>query len=110
MNSAFRRYMVILILLFIIWGKYFVWSGFLNQIALNFAIFYPLGFWVGYRSQFENVRVAYATAFAFNILNYLLVIYLGVRIEDWATVVLDFVSVGFLIKIGLIMGRRTQEL
>lgn len=109
MNSAFWRYQLILSLLFIIWGEFFVSGGVLNQLVFNFAIFYPLGFLVGYRPQFENIRSAYIAAFSFNSLSYLVATISEVQIESWTMVVLDFVSVGFLFKAGMIMGQRAQS-
>jgi hypothetical protein len=109
MNSAFLRYLLILSLLFIIWGEFFVSGGVLNQLAFNFAIFYPLGFLVGYRPQLENIRSAYIAAFSFKILSYLLASISEVPIESWTMVVLDFASVGFFLKAGMIMGQRAQS-
>lgn len=109
MNSAFWRYLLILSLLFIIWGEFFVSGGVLNQLAFNFAIFYPLGFLVGYRPRFENIRSAYIAAFSFNILSYLVASISEIPIESWTMVVLDFVSLGFFLKAGMIMGQRAQS-
>ena len=108
MNSAFWRYLLILSLLFIIWSEFFVSGGVLNQLAFNFAIFYPLGFLVGYRRRFENIRSAYTAALLFNILSYLVASISEIPIESWTMVVLDFVSVVFFLKVGMIMGQRTQ--
>ena len=108
MNSAFWRYLLILSLLFIIWGEFFVSDGVLNQLTFNFAIFYPLGFLVGYRSRFENKRTAYIAAFSFNILSYLVASISEIPIESLSMAVLDFVSVGILLKAGMIMGQRAQ--
>ena len=109
MNSAFWRYLLILSLLFIIWGEFFVTGGILNQLALNFAIFYPLGFLAGYRARFEDIRSAYIAAFSFNILSYLIAIFSEIPIVSWTIVVLDFVSVGFFLKAGMIMGQHAQS-
>ena len=109
MNSKLWRYLLILSLLFIIWGEFFVSGGVLNQLAFNFAIFYPLGFLVGYRPSFENIRLAYIAAFLFNSLSYLLASILEVPIESWTLIVLDFVSVGFYLKAGMIIGQRAQS-
>ena len=62
MNSAFWRYQIILTLLLIFWGDFFVSGGLLNQLAFNFALFYPLGFLVGYGPKLENRRTAYVAA------------------------------------------------
>lgn len=109
MNFAYWRYLLILSLLFIIWGEFFVSGGVLNQLTFNFAIFYPLGFLVGYRSRLENMRSAYIAAFSFNILSYLVASISEVPIESWTLVVLDFVSVGFFLKAGMIIGKRSQS-
>jgi len=99
--------MLILSLLFIIWGEFFVSGGVLNTLAFNFAIFIPLGFLVAARPQSENLRSAYLAAYSFNTLSYCLSSISGSPIENWSLVVLDFVSVGFLLKVGMIMGQRT---
>lgn len=109
MNSTFWRYLLILSLLFIIWGEFFVSGGLLNQLAFNFALFYPLGFLVGYRPQLENKRSAYSAAFSFNILSYLIASISEIPIESWTIVVIDFGSVGFFLKVGMIMGQRAQS-
>lgn len=109
MNSAIWRYLLILSLLYIIWGEFFVESGVLNQLALNFAIFYPLGFLVGYRSRLETIRTAYITAFSFNILSYIMASIAGIPIESWIMVVLDFGSVGLFLKVGMIVGQRQAK-
>ena len=109
MNSVFLRYLLILSLLFIFWGEFFVSGGVLIQLTFNFAIFYPLGFLVGYRPRFENIRTAYIAAFSFNILSYLIASISEIPIESWTIVVLDFVSVGFFLKAGMIMGQRAQS-
>ena len=109
MNTAFWRYLLILSLLFIIWGEFFVSGGVLNQLVFNFAIFYPLGFLVGYRPRLENIRTAYITALIFNIFSYLVASISEIPIESWTMVVLDFVSVGFFLKAGMIIGQRAQS-
>ena len=61
-KTAFARYLLLLGLLFIFWSEFFVAGGALNQLAFNFAVFYPLGFLVfvklgeivGKRTQAEN--------------------------------------------------------
>lgn len=108
MNTAFWRYLLILSLLFLIWGEFFVSGGALNQLAFNFAIFYPLGFLVGYRPTLEDIRTAYFAAFSFNIFSYLVATISEIPIESWTMVVLDFVSVVILIKAGIMMGQRAQ--
>lgn len=109
MNSAFWRYFLILSLLFIVWGEFFVSDGLLNQLTFNFAIFYPLGFLVGYRSRLENVRSAYLAAITFNSLSYLVAVFSEIPIEGWTMVVQDFVSLFVFLKIGMIVGQRAQS-
>lgn len=109
MNSAFWRYFFILSLLFIFWGEFFVSDGLLNQLTFNFALFYPLGFLVGYRPRHENLRSAYLAAFLFNCLSYLVAGISEIPIENWTMVVLDFISLIFFLKIGMIMGQRAQS-
>ena len=108
MKSNFWRYLLILSLLFIIWGEFFVSGGVLNQLTFNFAIFYPLGFLVGVRPRQENIRSAYIAAYSFNGLSYLVSSLSAIPIESWTMVVVDFISVGFFLKAGMIMGQRTQ--
>lgn len=109
MNRTFWRYLLILSLLYIIWGEFFVSGGVLSQLAFNFAIFYPLGFLVGYRPRFESITIAYIAAFSFNILSYVIATVSGIPIESWAMAVLDFISVGFFLKAGMTIGQRAQS-
>ncbi len=109
MNSVFWRYQLLLSLLFIIWGEFFVAGSTLNQLAFNFALFYPLGFLAGYRQQFEGLRTAYLAAFSFNLLSYLIASIGGIVIESWTIVAVDFVSLIFIIKAGTIIGQRAQS-
>ena len=109
MNLAFWRYLLILSLLFIIWGEFFVFGGVLNQLTFNFAVFYPPGFLVGYRPPSENKQSAYMAAFIFNILSYIVASISGMPIGSWAMVLLDFVSIIFFLKGGMIMGQRAQS-
>lgn len=109
MNTAFWRYLLILSLLFIIWGEFFVSGGALNQLAFNFAIFYPLGFLVGYRPKMEDNRTAYLAAVVFNIFSYVVASVSDISVESWTMVVLDFASVGLLLKAGIMIGHRSQS-
>lgn len=84
-------------------------DGPLNQLTFNFAVFYPLGFLVGYRPRLENLRSAYLAAFLFNCLSYLFAGISGIPIESWTMVVLDFISFIVFLKIGTIMGQRAQS-
>ena len=109
MNSAFWRYTLILSVLFIFWGQFFVSDSLFNQLTFNFALFYPLGFFVGYRPRLENLRSAYLAAFLFNLLSYLVAGISGIPIESWTMVGLDFLSLVVFLKVGMIMGRRAQS-
>jgi len=107
MNFAFWRYQLLLTVLFLFWGEFFDSGGALNQLAFNFAVFYPLGFLVGYRPRFENERTAYLAAFLFNLLSYLVAQLLAIPIESWI-VVLDYISLFIFLKAGVIIGQRAQ--
>lgn len=109
MNFAFWRYQLILGLLYIFWGEFFVAGGILNQVVFNFSLFYPLGFLVGYRRQHEDLRAAYLAAFIFNLLSYLIASLVEFPIESWTLVILDFVSLVAFLNIGMYFGRRTQS-
>ena len=109
MNYAFWRYQLILSLLFVFWGEFFDSGGILNQLVFNFSLFYPLGFLVGYRSKYENLRTAYLAAFIFNLLSYLIAYLVEVPIESWALIVLDFASVVVYLHIGMYIGRGAQS-
>ena len=109
MNSVFWRYQLILSLLYIFWGGFFVSGGTLNQLAFNFALFYPLGFLVGYRRKYEDFRTAYLAALTFNLLSYLIAGLVEFRVESWMLVVLDFVSLVVFLNIGMYIGRRAQS-
>jgi len=109
MNLAFWRYQLILSLLFIFWGEFFVTGGSLNQLTFNFALFYPLGFLVGYRRKYEDLGSAYFAAFVFNLLSYLMAYLVEFPIESWTMVVLDFTSLVAFLNIGMYIGRRAQS-
>lgn len=109
MNTAFWRYLLLLGLLFILWSEFFVSAGVLNQLALNFALFYPLGFLVGYRPRQENLYTAYLAGFIFNSLSYYFAYIYGVQIESWTMIILDFSSFIFFVKLGAIIGTRAQS-
>ncbi|MDR3602793.1 MAG: hypothetical protein P4L49_20340 [Desulfosporosinus sp.] len=106
MKSAFWRYFLILGLLFIFWNEFFIADSLPNQLTFNFALFYPLGFLVGYRPRLENLRSAYCAAFLFNLASYLVAGILGIPIESWTIVALDFMSLVIFVKLGTIMGHR----
>jgi hypothetical protein len=108
MNFAFWRYQLILSLLYFFWGEFFVTGGALNQLAINFALFYPLGFLVGYRRQYENIRLAYLAALIFNLLSYVIASVVEIPIESLIMVVIDFLSLFIFLKIGMYIGQRTQ--
>lgn len=109
MNFAFWRYQLILSILLIFWGGFFVSGGILNQLALNFAIFYPLGFLVGYRRKHEDPRTAYIAALLFNLFSYLLAYVVEFPIESWLIVVLDFASLIVYLQVGMYFGHRAQS-
>lgn len=109
MNFAFWRYQLILSLLFIFWGEFFVSGGILNQLTFNFALFYPLGFLVGYRQKYEDLNTAYLASITFNLLSYLLAYFVEFPIESWTIVVLDFASLVAFLNIGMYIGRRSQD-
>ncbi|HWQ40572.1 MAG TPA: hypothetical protein VN456_00880, partial [Desulfosporosinus sp.] len=104
MNAAFWRYQLLLGLLYIVWIDFFTSGGVLNQLVFNFALFYPLGYLAGYRRHFEDLRSAYLAAFSFNLLSYLIIFIAGIPIESWTIVPVDFVSLIFFLKVGMIIG------
>lgn len=108
MNFAFWRYQLILSLLLIFWGDFFISGGILNQLALNFAIFYPLGFLVGYRGNREDPLTAYIAALVFNLFSYLMAYVVAFPIESWLIVVVDFASLFVYLQVGIYFGRRAQ--
>ncbi len=95
MLFSFWRYQLILVLLFIVWGQFFTVGTLANQVAFNFAVFYPVGFLGGYRK--EKKFNLFGAALIFNILTYLLALLNGVRIEDWLIVPVDFISLLILL-------------
>ncbi|MGC7872462.1 hypothetical protein ACPUYX_13155 [Desulfosporosinus sp. SYSU MS00001] len=109
MNNAFWRYMLLLGLLYLFWSEFFVSGGILTQLALNFAIFYPLGFLVGYRPQQESLAAAYITGFIFNSLSYVVAYSYGIPLGNWPMVILDFASFIMVVKVGAIIGKRAHE-
>jgi len=109
MNLAFWRYQLILSFLYIFWGEFFVTGGMLNQLAFNFSIFYPLGFLVGYRPKYEDLRTAYLAAIIFNILSYLTASLVEYPIDSLVLVVLDFLSLVVFLNLGMFFGRRAQS-
>lgn len=104
MNSAFWRYIILLSVLLIIWNDFFIYGGIFNQLAFNFALYYPLGFLAGYRREREDQLTAFIAAFSFNLLSYLIAGAAGIPIESWLIVIVDFISVFIIIKIGIIVG------
>lgn len=108
MNSTFWRYQLLLGLLYIVWIDFFTSGGLLNQLVFNFALFYPLGYLAGYRRHLEDLRPAYLAAFSFNLLSYLIIFIGGIPIESWTIVPVDFVSLIFVLKVGMIIGQRVQ--
>jgi len=57
----------------------------------------------------ETIRSAYIAAFSFNSLSYMMASLFGIPIESWTMVVIDFVSVGFFLKAGMMIGQRAQS-
>lgn len=108
MKSLFWRYLLILSLLYIFWGEFFVAGGVLNQLALNFAIFYPIGFLVGYRRQYENLRSAYLASLIFNLLSYIMANLAQVPIENGLMILIDYLSLFIFLKVGMNIGLRAQ--
>lgn len=109
MKSVFWRYMLLLSLLYIFWGGFFVTNGVLSQLALNFALFYPLGFLVGYRHQYENLRSAYFAALVFNFLSYVMAILVQIPIGNVFLILIDYVSLFIFLKVGMDIGLRAQS-
>lgn len=109
MNAAFWRYQLLLALLYIVWIDFFTSGGVLNQLVFNFALFYPIGYLAGYRRYFEDLRSAYLAAFSFNLISYLIIYMAGIPIESWIIVPVDFVSLMFFLKVGMIIGQRVQS-
>lgn len=109
MNSAFWRYLLLLGLLFFFWSEFFVSGGVLSQLAFNFALFYPLGFLVGYRPRKENLYIAYLAGFLFNSLSYYVAYIYKFPIGDWTMVVLDYGSFLIFVKLGAIIGKCAQS-
>lgn len=110
MRSGFWRYQLIMIVLFIFWSNFFVSGGVLNQVTFNFAVFYPLGFLVGYRSNVENLRSAYFSALLFNCTSYVLAVAAGIPMLDWKLIVSDFLSLIFVLEIGRMVGKRANPI
>lgn len=109
MKSVFWRYLLLLSLLYIFWGEFFITGGILSQLALNFAIFYPLGFLVGYRRKYENLHSAYFAALIFNLLSYVMAILVKVPIENVFMILIDYVSLFIFLKVGMDIGLRAQS-
>lgn len=109
MESHFWRYQIILIVLYIFWSNFFDARGLLNQLVFNFALFYPLGFLVGYRSNLENLGTAYFSAFLFNSLSYVLAMSEGVLIQGWKIIIVDYLSVLIILEIGRIIGKHANH-
>jgi hypothetical protein len=103
MLFSFWRYQVILVLLFIFWSQFLTDEALANQLVLNFAVFYPVGFLGGYRK--ENKISLFGAVLIFNCLTYLLVLLTGGRIEDWLIVPIDFISLAIFTAIGYFIGK-----
>lgn len=109
MLFSFWRYQLILVLLYIVWDGFFtIGTGTLaNQVAFNFAVFYPVGFLGGYRR--EKKVYLFGAALLFNILTYFLAILNGVRIDDWQIVPVDFISLVILVGVGFYIGKNMHK-
>ncbi len=108
MLFSFWRYQLILVLLYIVWGQFFTAGTLANQVAFNFAVFYPVGFLGGYRK--EKKFNLFATALIFNCLTYLLTLLSGVRIEKWLIVPVDFLSMLIVMGIGFYISKRIYKI
>ncbi len=107
MLFSFWRYQLILVLLYIVWGQFFTAGTLANQVAFNFAVFYPVGFLGGYRK--EKIFNVFGAALVFNSLTYLLALLNGVRIENWLIVPVDFISLLILLGAGLYISQRMYK-
>ncbi|MDP4126374.1 MAG: hypothetical protein Q8912_05465 [Bacillota bacterium] len=109
MKSYFWRYQTILFLLYIFWSDFFTMGGPFNQLFFNFALFYPLGFLVGYRPNFGNLRMAYFSAFLFNFSTYVVAVLTGISIDSWVIIIIDFFSLILFLEAGRLMGKLAQD-
>ena len=107
MLFSFWRYQLILVLLFILWGQFFTSGTLADQIALNFAVFYPVGFLGGYRK--ENKLHLYGAVIVFDCLTYLFTFLSGVLIENWLLVPADFLSLVLFTEVGYYMGKGIHK-
>lgn len=111
MGRNFWRYQIILLLLFFLWGGFFTSGTILNQIGFNFAVFYPVGLYAGYRMDPHGVSELYAAAVVFNAFTYGLA-YASGGLEALPNLVLigiDFLSMAIVAGIGFAMGRRMRS-
>ena len=109
MKSDFWRYQIILTVLFIFWTGFFDTGGLLNQLVFNFALFYPLGFLIGFRPELESKSTAYISAFLFNCSSYVIAMASGIPIQSWFIVTIDFLSVLVILETGRIVGKCASQ-
>lgn len=110
MGRSFWHYQLILFSLFFLWGGFFTSGTFLNQIGFNFAVFYPLGMYAGYRKKPNGIQEVYGAALGFNLFTYA-VAFLGGGLAALPGVSLsgvDFLSMALVLGIGITMGRRLR--
>ena len=111
MGRDFWRYQIILFLLFFLWGGFFTAGTILNQIGFNFAVFYPVGLYAGYRRDRDRLGELYAAVLIFNLFTYALAYSDGglQALPDLALIGIDFLSMAVITGIGFAMGRKMRS-
>ncbi len=113
-HGSFWLYLLILLLLYIIWGDLFNSYELINdeslisQIVFNFAVFYPVGLLAGVSRRPVRWGVALGAGLFFNIWTYLMVLIYQVSVSI-GTVAVDFISMFAILFIGIYVGTRGKK-
>jgi len=79
-----------------------------NQVAFNFAVFYPVGLLAGYGDDPRGQLPVYLAAWTFNIATYLFAFLSGVDIGQPLLAAVDFLSMSAVVWMGIFFGRRLR--
>lgn len=108
MNRSFWLYLLIIILLYFIWGNVFSDYNAVNQIVFNFAVFYPCGLLAGMNGLPKSRRSVIAAALVFNLFTYLLA-YAYALPFNIALMLIDFASMFVILALALYIGARNGK-
>lgn len=106
--SNFILYLLLMALTYIVWGGFFSGEDIWHQLVFNFAVFYPVGLWAGFKPQPGGRRALFIAAVVFNLGTYFLAYSLGMSFDLILTAV-DFSSMAIILFLALYVGRRARS-